>query len=81
MVRSKPAKRGTRRKSKALYGQSDKHAIIDSTVHPLADNHWLFVIVDGLLHAAVEKNPEVSLEKFVRYNLLELLKRIIKEQK
>ena len=74
-------KKKTLRKSKSLYSKSEKNAIIDSLVHPLADEHWSFVIVDGVLHAANEEDPIQSLFKFLKYNAPELLKRILKEIK
>src|SRR5205807_9071441 len=72
-------KKKTRRKRKSLYSKSEKNAIIDSLVHPLADEHWSFVIVDGVLHAVNEEDPIQSLFKFLKYNAPELLKRILKE--
>jgi len=74
-------KKKTRRKRKSLYSKSEKNAIIDSLVHPLADEHWSFVIVDGVLHAVNEEDPIQSLFKFLKYNAPELLKRILKEIK
>jgi hypothetical protein len=48
-------------------------------VHPLADSHWGFVIVDGVLHALNEEDPIQSLFKFLKYNAPELLKRILRD--
>jgi len=45
----------------------------------LADEHWSFVIVDGVLHAVNVEDPIQSLFKFLKYNAPELLKRILKE--
>jgi len=72
-------KKTTHRKRKSIYSKSEKNAIIDSLAHPLADEHWSFVIVDGVLHAVNEEDPIQSLFKFLKYNAPELLKRIIKE--
>ena len=72
-------KKTTDRKRKSIYSKSEKNAIIDSLVHPLADEHWSFVIVDGVLHAVNEEDPIQSLFKFLKYNAPELLKRILKE--
>lgn len=71
--------RPTKRKRRPIYSKADKNAIIDSTMHPLSEVHPLFILVDGLLHAANERNPSESLRKFVKYNLPELLKRILEE--
>ena len=58
-----------------------KNVIIDSLVHPLADEHWSFILIDGALHALNEQDPVQSLFKFLRYNAPELLKRILTEVK
>ena len=72
-------KKKTLRKSKSLYSKSEKNAIIDSVVHPWADEHWGFVIVDGVFHALNEQDPVESFAKFLKFNAPELLKRILKE--
>jgi len=72
-------KKRTRQKRKGFYSRSEKNMIIDSLVHPLADEHWSFVIVDGVLHALNEEDPVQSLFKFLKYNAPELLKRILRE--
>jgi len=72
-------KKTTRRKRKGLYSKSEKNAIIDSLVHPLANEHWSFVIADGVLHALNEQDPVESLFKFLKYNAPELLKRILRD--
>jgi len=72
-------KNRTRQKRKNPYSKSEKNAIIDSLVHPWADEHWSFVIVDAILHVFNEEDPVQSLVKFLRYNAPELLKRILKE--
>ena len=74
-------KRNNSRKQRRrqVYTRSEKNAIIDATIHPLADQYWGFVIVDGALHALNEQDPIESFVKFLRYNAPELLKRIIKE--
>ena len=69
----------TRQKRKGLYSKSEKNAIIDSVVHPWADEHWGFVIVDGVLHALNEQDPVESFIKFLKFNAPELVKRILKE--
>ena len=72
-------KKTIRGKSKRIYSKSDKNVIIDSVVHPLADEHWSFILVDGVLHAINEEDPIQSFVKFLRYNAPELLKRLLKE--
>jgi len=72
-------KKTTRGKSKSIYSKSEKNVIIDSVVHPLADEHWSFIVIDGVLHALNEEDLIQSFVKFLKYNAPELLKRILKE--
>jgi len=72
-------KKSTRGKRRAIYSRSEVNQMIDSAIHPLANLHWGFVIVDGALHALNEQDPIESFVKFLRYNASELLKRILKE--
>jgi|SRR6266446_1705699 len=67
------------RKRKQLYNKFEKNKLIDAAVHPLADQHWSFVLVDGFLHAINEEDPILSFLKFLKYNAPELLKRLLKE--
>jgi len=48
-------------------GQLNK--IIDTLIHPYFKKHPFFVVIDGILHAMVEQNPEESIKKFIKYNL------------
>jgi hypothetical protein len=79
IARGDRRKKTTRGKSKRIYSKSDKNAIIDSVVHPLADQHWSFVLIDGALHALNEADPVQSFINFLKYNAPELLKRLLKE--
>jgi len=74
-------KRRTRRKDRAIYSKSQINYIIDSTMHPLSERNWIFVLADGLLHAANESDgdPIETLLKFAKYNLPELLRRLLKQ--
>jgi hypothetical protein len=67
------------RKRRQLYNKFEKNKLIDATVHPLADQHWGFILVDGFLHALNENDPAESFLKFLKYNAPELLKRILKD--
>jgi hypothetical protein len=74
-------KKTTKGKRKALYNKFEKNKLIDAAVHPLADQHWAFILADGFLHALNEDNPSESFLKFLKYNAPELLKRILKDLK
>lgn len=73
-------KKTTKRKRASVYSKYDRNVIIDSLVHPLADTHWSFVLVDGVLHALNEEDPIQSFIKFLKYNAPELLKRLLRER-
>jgi len=79
VAQHKDKNKRSRQKRKGLYSKSEKNAIIDSVIHPWADEHWGFVIVDGVLHALNEQDPVESFAKFLKFNAPELLKRILKE--
>lgn len=81
IAQSDRRKKTTRGKSKRVYSKYEKNVIIDSVVHPLADEHWAFVLVDGALHALNEQDPIQSFMKFLKYNAPELLKRLLKEMR
>ena len=73
-----PSKRRRKKRSDDLYTKGEKNYIIDSAIHPLANKHPLFIIVDECLHVIVEQNLPVSAQKFVRYSLPEILKTVTK---
>ena len=51
--------------------------MIDDVFHPLAEQHWVFRVLDEAGHAIVEGDAKVSLVKFVRYSLPEIVKWLI----
>jgi hypothetical protein len=55
--------------------------LIDDLIHPHFREYPALIIVDGLLHAMVEQNPDASLRKFIKYNVPKLLKTITRKQK
>jgi hypothetical protein len=74
-------KRRGRQKGRAIYSTSQVNSMIDATIHPLAAQHWIFVLADGLLHAANESggDPIETLLKFMKFNMPELLRRLVKQ--
>jgi len=49
------------------------NSLIDDVVHPHAKHKRMVWVVDGLIHAAVERDPALSVRKFIRYNLPPLM--------
>lgn len=71
-------KRSRKRKRKTLYTVGEVNRLIDTLVHPLAEKDQGFILLDGFLHALNERNPPLSLRKFMKYNLPEIVKRMEK---
>jgi len=55
--------------------------LVDGVMHPYFRQCPVLIVLDGLLHAMVEQDPDVSLRKFVRHNLPGLLKNLEGKQK
>ena len=53
--------------------------LIDVLIHPLAEKDKAFVLLDGVLHAINERNAPLSLRKFIKYNLPEIVRKIEKD--
>ena len=63
-----------RRKNRGSLTKGQLNKLIDTFVHPLFKKNQSFIYVDGVLHGLVEQNPPLSMKKFVKYNLPELMK-------
>jgi hypothetical protein len=59
-----------------LYSKGSINRLIDDLVHPLCKQNASLIFLDGFLHSLVEKNPPLSVRKFITYNLPELLKQL-----
>lgn len=55
--------------------------LIDRLIHPYFKDYPALIPLDGLLHAAAEQDPNVSLGKFVRYNAPKILRYLARKQK
>jgi len=60
--------------------KSELNRLIDDMMHLHFKEYPIAIIMDGLLHAMVEQNPDMSLRKFVRYNVPELLRYLARKQ-
>jgi hypothetical protein len=69
----------TRKSSGKPYTSGELNKLIDSLCHPLSKTNNGFILVDGVLHAIVERNPPVTIRKFIKYNLPEIIKQLQKE--
>jgi hypothetical protein len=60
------------------YSKGELNRIVDSLLHPFFGSKAAPIVVDLVLHALVEKDPEETTTKFIRYSLpkiINLLKR------
>jgi len=74
--------RKSRRKRRGIkVTKGDLNRLIDDIFHRHFSENVGFIIVDGLLHAIVERNPEESVSKFVRYNVPALIKEMARKKR
>jgi hypothetical protein len=67
-------KKKPKRKIK-LYSIGEQNYIVDALIHPLIDKNSLFFVLDEALHLFIENDPELSMKKFVRYTLPQIIKK------
>ena len=70
----------TKRKKKSPYTKGELNRLIDSLVHPFCERDTQFFLLDGFLHALVERDPPSTVRKFVKYNLPEIVKQLAEKQ-
>jgi len=61
------------------YTKGELNRLIDGLCHPLFRTDAGYIFVDGILHGLVERDPELSIRKFVKYNLPTLIKQMEKK--
>lgn len=61
--------------------KGELNKLIDDLIHPYFKEYPALIIVDSLLHAMVEQDPDMSLRKFVKYNIPTLLESLTRKQK
>ena len=72
----------SRRKRRGIkVTKGDLNRLIDDIFHRHFSENVGFVIVDGLLHAVVERNPEESVRKFVRFNVPVLVREMARKRR
>ena len=60
--------------------KGDLNRLIDRLVHPLIERDWRFILVGSLLRAMVERNPPLTVRKFIKYNLPKIIEALMKEK-
>ena len=72
----------SRRKRRGIkVTKGDLNRLIDDVFHRRFSENVGFVIVDGLLHAVVERNPDESIGKFVRFNVPVLIREMARKRR
>lgn len=62
--------------------KGDLNKLIDILIYPYFEEHPTFaIIIDGLLHAMVEQDPDMSFRKFIKYNVPKLLRKTHKKNR
>ena len=72
-------KKRRKKRHLALYTAGELNKIIDSFIHPFFGTENSFIILDGAVHALLEKDIQVSARKFIKYDLPEILKQVGKK--
>ena len=64
-----------RKTKRQTYSKGELNQMIDSVLHPLAtgENAVAILLLDGILHSAVEQDPGQSIQKFIRYSLPKIM--------
>jgi len=74
--------RRSRRKRQGIkVTKGDLNRLIDDIFHKRFSENLGFVIVDGLLHAVVERKPDESIRKFVRFNVPVLVREMTRKKR
>jgi hypothetical protein len=55
--------------------------MVDALLHPLAERSLGLLMLDGVLHVIIERNPPESAAKFIQYNLPTLLAKLLRKQR
>ena len=72
----------SRRKRRGIkVTKGDLNRLIDDIFHRHFSENVGFVIVDGLLHAIVERNPDESIRKFLRFNVPVLIRKMVRKRR
>ena len=67
-----------RKKRRRQYSSGELNRLIDDLIHPLTRQKPELIILDTLLHGMVEQNPSETMIKFIRYNLPQIIEKIMK---
>jgi len=69
------------RRRRLGYTDGELNKIVDGLVHPKARKDLSYWAWDALLHGIIEQDPEVTVEKFIEYNIPEIIKQTIRTKR
>jgi hypothetical protein len=72
-------KKSSKRRQRTPYSKGQLNYLIDDLLHPLYGDYEGLRLLDGFLHAIVERDPPLSLRKFFEYNLSALVRKATKK--
>jgi hypothetical protein len=55
--------------------------MVDALLHPLAKVDPCFLVLDGILHGLIERNPSETVVKFIQHNLPTLITELSTKRK
>lgn len=70
-------RKGGRKRRGRKVTKGEVNRLIDAILHRRFSENVGFILLDGLLHAVVERSPEESVRKFVRYNVPALVRETV----
>ena len=69
-----------RKKMRSMpYTRGQLNRLIDDLCHPFYKENQSLVLVDGVLHGLVERNPPKSVRKFLMFSLPGIIKQVLKQ--
>jgi hypothetical protein len=73
--------RKKKKSTSSTYTTGNLNRIVDNLFHPFFKTNIACILIDGILHGVVERNPKKTIKKFARYNLPKIIKYILDERK
>lgn len=74
-----PKKKARKPRKNRPYSVGQVNRLIDDFVHPFYEESEWVRLADGVLHGLVEGNARASTKKFVRYNVPEIVKKLLEK--
>ena len=63
------------------YTTGELNRTVDALFHPLGKLDTAFLLLDGIIHGIIERNPPKSIAKFIHHNLPKLVAQLVRSRK